>query len=296
MAGGSYRAGRAGKSVVRGHLEMNVWINNMLYFWQEIEEQVRLRLRRVRGSRQQRRRPRSTASEQLNLQQLQRRRSSASPVHTHPTTKSTDSVLVRLGQERDTDELGEGQARASGSKLPLSSTQKTCPSRSSPQEVLKRAAYSHSKLASSHMHRQPTSSYLDSKETDLLMHYVSCKYGTPVDQLQRLSATGTFNTISIDSSSCGRGPFIHCPPEADICLPTPNHLLNLSSPVVFPLNSTDTPVQSYDVHRTEREDGDRAVSSSSHSSADAEFTPELKFESRFEGGNLQKAVKMCVAN
>ena len=121
-----------------------------------------------------------------------------------------------------------------------------------------------------------------------LMHYMSTKYGTPIEHLHNLSSSGTFKTVSFDSSSCGRGPIIRCPPEANLSLPTPTHLMSLS-PTLFPLNTTDSCKTTHDIRCLR---GEREVTKSVCECADGGgSTLSLKFESSFEGGNLQQAIK-----
>lgn len=130
----------------------------------------------------------------------------------------------------------------------------------------------------------------DSK-VPVLFQYMSSKYGTPIEHLQHLSSKGTFKTNQIDSSSSGDGPVIYCPHEANICLPTPLHLVN-ASPTLCPLMTTDSGEACHVPPQIKRETRKGKTVYRSDGSIEAEATLHLKFESRFEGGNLQRAIQM----
>lgn len=122
----------------------------------------------------------------------------------------------------------------------------------------------------------------------MLWHYINSKYGTPVQHLQYLAATGNFKSTLHDSGSSGGGPLIRYPPEANISLTTPTHQERVS-PIVFPLTSMMSP-KSFQEGKSEN-NAENSPSGINHG-IKSEAVCQLKFESRFEGGNLQQAIEM----
>lgn len=116
--------------------------------------------------------------------------------------------------------------------------------------------------------------------------YVNSKYGTPVEHLDRLQATGSFMSVPVDSSGCGNGPVVYCPPEANISLPTPTH-------VVATVDHGATSGEAF--HGRQRE-GEMCVTEPANGSVTTgdheEHLTHLTFESSFEGGNLKEAIQM----
>ena len=157
-----------------------------------------------------------------------------------------------------------------------------------------------------------------------VLNYVNSKYGTPSEQLDSLQQVGKFLGVQFDSSGDKTGPLIHCPPEANLCVPTPKHMKTASyheqiDCSQLPHSSTNLSLSEYPpkcsepeftavserrivFNKTEsryapdtlhslpgREDGKRV--DSQHTSG-----KELVFESRFESGNLQQVTKLSVAH
>ena len=131
----------------------------------------------------------------------------------------------------------------------------------------------------------------------VLYSYITSKYGTPVDQLQHLSSSGCFKSASVESSGHGDGSVIHFPPEANITLPTPTHLVNTSQTTLYPLKLGGTESSLV----PEISPGRCSSLETSHGQLKGETckfasrcipNSRLHFESHFEGGNLQGAIEM----
>lgn len=132
----------------------------------------------------------------------------------------------------------------------------------------------------------------------VLFRYITSKYGTPVEQLLYLSSSGCFKSVSVESSGHGHGSVIYFPPEANITLPTPSHIVNASSlATLSPLKPEGTesslnlvpeicPGQWSSV---EASCGQLKGEALKYAGANSQI---LHFESRFEGGNLQQAIEM----
>ena len=155
---------------------------------------------------------------------------------------------------------------------------------------------------SAHIYTSSTAGMKQRKESiPVLFSYVSSKYGTPADQLKHLSCCGSFKSADIESSGHGSGPILHFPPEANITLPTPTHSMNISPCVLSLRGSTES---NHIFTTVTPAAGPCSFIGSGHSSGDTSTklhvgsrtgaTPisRLKFESCFEGGNLQQAIAM----
>ena len=133
-----------------------------------------------------------------------------------------------------------------------------------------------------------------------MLRYVNTKYGTPVDQLQHLQSTGKFVSVSVDSSGCGKGPVVYCPPEANISLPTPTHCVcpsRMRHPFVSVASSDDVADGEMLEERDQLQGGGGTTltepANSDRTAKEEEmFHGHLTFESCFEGGNLQQATQM----
>lgn len=126
--------------------------------------------------------------------------------------------------------------------------------------------------------------------------YVHNKYGTPRTQLQNLSEKGCYETIAIDSSGVGSGPMLNYPVEALVCLPTPRHnfgpniscdqkkkcTVNTDKTVFSEVTSVALP--------TSRIRGKLVYATGQET--DHDVIGGLQFESRFESGNLLKAIRL----
>ena len=116
-----------------------------------------------------------------------------------------------------------------------------------------------------------------------IFDYINIKYGVPRTQLRNLSEKGCYNTFLNDSSGVGAGPNIKYPVEACVHFPTPNHLKTNCKPstTIPSINSSELTTihcktKAKLVYTTEEEV--KAVPKGS-----------LRFESRFESGNLYQA-------
>lgn len=136
-----------------------------------------------------------------------------------------------------------------------------------------------------------------------VLDYVNIKYGTPRAQLKKLTEQGSYETVNVDTSGIGSGPIIKCPVESQVLLPTPYHE---SSSTVSSLSSDSAKLSTHK-RRSSCENAiinkvvtDIASTSSFHSlesrlvyeSGQVAFMGGLEFESRFESGNLLKAFQM----
>ena len=157
----------------------------------------------------------------------------------------------------------------------------------------------HEQPGSVQANMSPTARIYESREElgsqlPVLYSYITSKYGTPVDQLQHLSSSGCFKNASVESSGHGDGSVIHFPPEANITLPTPTHLVNTSPTTLYPLKLGGTESRLV----AEISPGRCSCLETSHGQLNRETrkctipNSRLHFESRFEGGNLQRAIEM----
>ncbi len=159
----------------------------------------------------------------------------------------------------------------------------------------------------------------------VLFSYITSKYGTPVEQLLHLSSSGCFKSVSVESSGHGDGSLIYFPPEANIILPTPSHIVNTSLTTLLPLKPEGTGSslvpeicqgQWSDLEasrgKLKGEAGHGQLKGEAgHGQLKGEAglgqlkgearqcvganSQTLHFESRFEGGNLQHAIEMYVS-
>lgn len=131
----------------------------------------------------------------------------------------------------------------------------------------------------------------------VLFSYITSKYGTPVDQLQHLSSSGCFKSASVESSGHGDGSVVHFPPEANITLPTPTHSVNTSPTTLFPLKLGGTgsslipKISPGQCSSLETSCG-QLKGETRKCASECIPMSRLGFESRFEGGNLQRAIEM----
>lgn len=130
-----------------------------------------------------------------------------------------------------------------------------------------------------------------------LLQYVSSKYGTPTNQLMCFCSTGSFISNTVDSSGSGCGPNICCPREANICLPTPVHSesnLQTKFPIVHSIPSSAMTYAQYHAADHEKEIGsiEQGKDVGSVISTGKRSRSQLTFESRFEGGNLLNAIEV----
>ena len=242
---------------------------------QELEEQVRLR---VGGNARRMVRTRSCISQPRLITPM-------SCCGTHP--KATDPCsFSRLSIDEN---LGNGHARELNDWQEFGNKKK-CLSVSASNEITKKDTSVCVSLPPLGRREADLQQHgVDEKfKVSMLWRYVSSKYGTPLHHLQYLLATGNFKSILHDSSGSGGGPLIRCPPEANISLATPTHLENVSS-AIFPLMVSVSSISFED--RKSESKGENAFTGFIHGSK-TEPVCQLKFESRFEGGNLQQAMEM----
>lgn len=175
--------------------------------------------------------------------------------------------------------------------------------------------------------KQATATVQKERKTVTLKDYVHDKYGVPMEQLSHLLSTGLVNSIEVDTSGCGRGPLIRAPVEASLLLPTPVHTPNttsglephtshpsLTSHISHTSNTVHSAVSTENGTRTTPPTHTTQHPPTPHAPTAHLLTPhshmvhhpstpltqvcssdsqhELKFEARFESGNLDKAKPM----
>ena len=110
-----------------------------------------------------------------------------------------------------------------------------------------------------------------------VLEYVSVKYGVPRIQLNKLNTDGHYATVAINTSDDGSGPIIKCPLESRVILPTPCHKKTVSQANAEVGHDVPPDVMN---------------SSMVNEGGHVAFVNGLEFESRFESGNLLKVVQM----
>lgn len=195
---------------------------------------------------------------------------------------------------------GEGKARrhletASGG--PIEASLPTAAQAAEPQATVKRHKLEKERETdhSSNLQR--------SRQTQTVFDYLHLKYGTPYHQLEHLAAKGCFKCISGERES-GVDSRIKWPKERNISLPTPELVTAEAAISTCTLDSmaADISASPPDVQlQSEQNEGEvvydcnREVESMNNAytvSAGSGPLGKLIFESRFECGNLHKAIQM----
>lgn len=128
-----------------------------------------------------------------------------------------------------------------------------------------------------------------------IFQYVNSKYGAPQKQLKNLLEKGCYDTRVIDTSGVGTGPNIKCPVESNIFLPTPSHGNGQlsSDPCSKPLDVPATHFPDTTEKAAQCSIFPLVFTCGHEIPFERGVGPNtLKFESRFESGNLSRALQM----